>query len=199
MRLSYNVSSPYVRRISLLAAWLGIADTIEHVLCIPYTDAPFRDKNPGGLVPSLELDDGSHLHDSLTIGYYLDQQYGNGSLMQAFTSGDIPRLVLYAEAEALQQGLVKLRQDTMRGADRPVDWYIERYRETSVRVCESLNRRVSELEVRDFVTASVIAALGMMEFRFPAIPWRAAAPELAAWFDRQESDPVIHASFPKEL
>ena len=199
MRLSYNVSSPYVRRISLMAAWLGISDKIEHITCIPYTDTTFRDKNPGGLVPSLELADGNHLHDSLTIGYYFDQQYGDGSLMRAFTRGDIPRLVLYSEIEALQQGLVKIRQDTMRGENRPVDWYIERYHDTCIRVCESLDQKIDSLEVRDFVTASAIAALGMMEFRFPDIAWRTTAPKLSAWLDQQESDPTIHESFPKEL
>lgn len=199
MRLSYNVSSPYVRRISLIAAWLGIADTIENVTCIPYTDTAFRSKNAGGLVPSLELPDGSHIHDSVTIGYYLDQQYGDGSLMRAFATGDIPRLVLYSEIEAMQQGLVKLRQDTMRGENRPKDWYIERYQETSLRVCQSLNGQIAALEIRDFVTASAIAALGMMEFRCPDIAWRKAAPELAVWFDQQEADPIVHASYPKEL
>ncbi len=199
MRLSYNVSSPYVRRVSLLAAWLGISDKITHITCIPYTDTAFRDKNPGGLVPSLELADGSHIHDSMTIGYYLDQHYGDGSLMRAFTSGDIPRLVLYSEIEAMQQGLVKLRQDVMRGEKRPVDWYIERYRDTSLRVCESLNGQIAALEVRDFVTASAIAALGMMEFRCPDIVWRESAPELALWLDQQESDAAIHASYPQEL
>ena len=199
MRLSYNVSSPYIRRVSIMAAWLGISDKIENVTCIPYTDQAFREKNPGGLVPSIELEDGSHIHDSLTIGYYFDQQYGDGSLMKAFTTGDIPRLILYSEIEALQQALVKLRQDVMRGADRPVDWYIERYRDTCLLVSASLNQKISALESRDFVTASAIAALGMMEFRSPEIAWRKAAPELSAWLDQQESDATIHASFPKDL
>lgn len=199
MRLSYNVSSPYVRRITLLIAWMGLGEKIRNVESIPYTDASLRDRNPGGMVPSLELEDGTHIYDSLTIGYFLDQQFGTGSVMQAFTSGDLPRLTAYAEIESLQVALVKLRQDQMRGENRPHDWYIDRFRDTAVATTRSLSGKVALFDQRDFISASLIAALGMMEFRFADIPWRETAPELAKWYDAHEAEPLVHASFPQNI
>ena len=41
-------------------------------------------------------------------------------------------------------------------------------------------------------------ALGYLDFRFADRPWRAAHPRAAAWFERFDSTPAMHATRPYE-
>ena len=77
MKLRYSTTSPFVRKVHVLAIETGQIDKIE--LVKTNTGDPNSDHgkdNPLNKVPALALDDGSKLYDSRVICEYLDAQSG---------------------------------------------------------------------------------------------------------------------------
>ena len=80
MKLLSAAASPFVRKVRVLIIELGIENRIEIV--DPGAVTPLADNdalnaiNPLGLIPALELDDGSSLYDSPLICEYLDREAG---------------------------------------------------------------------------------------------------------------------------
>jgi glutathione S-transferase len=73
MKLLYSLTSPYARKVRIVAAEKRIAvDLVEVVLADP--DCPVQQYNPLGKIPVLVLDDGDSLYDSSVIVDYLDQR-----------------------------------------------------------------------------------------------------------------------------
>ncbi|HYV89387.1 MAG TPA: glutathione S-transferase N-terminal domain-containing protein [Candidatus Polarisedimenticolia bacterium] len=71
MKLRYSPTSPFVRKVVVLAKELGIENKIE-LQKTSTTDPDLATQNPLGKVPSLLLDDGSSLYDSPVICAYID-------------------------------------------------------------------------------------------------------------------------------
>jgi glutathione S-transferase len=73
MKLLYSLTSPYARKVRIVAAEKRIAvDLVEIVLSEP--DCPIHQYNPLGKIPVLVLDDEDCLYDSSVIVDYLDQR-----------------------------------------------------------------------------------------------------------------------------
>ncbi|HNM44872.1 glutathione S-transferase N-terminal domain-containing protein, partial [Plasticicumulans sp.] len=86
MRLRYSPTSPFVRKISVAALELGLAERITRVPTNPWDPASdIAHDNPLGRIPALVLDDGSGtvLYDSPVIVEYLDALAGGGRLLPA--------------------------------------------------------------------------------------------------------------------
>ena len=77
MKLICSLTSPYARRVRVLAHELGIIDDLEIHVVKPRESADYLWKiNPIGKVPTLQLDDGPNIYDSLIICDYLIATYG---------------------------------------------------------------------------------------------------------------------------
>jgi glutathione S-transferase len=73
MKLLYSLTSPYARKVRIVAAEKRIAvDLVEIVLSEP--DCTIHQYNPLGKIPVLVLDDEDCLYDSSVIVDYLDQR-----------------------------------------------------------------------------------------------------------------------------
>src|SRR3984885_4506182 len=82
MKLFYASGSPYARIARVVVRELELASKIEEI------EVPLRDPNssllpynPGGKVPTLQLDDGTILNESLLVLAYLDTQHGGRKLL----------------------------------------------------------------------------------------------------------------------
>ena len=86
MKLRYSPTSPYVRKVMVVALETGLAERIER---IPTTVAPTKyneevaRENPLVKVPALTTDDGMVLYDSPVICEYLDTLHGGQKLFPA--------------------------------------------------------------------------------------------------------------------
>ncbi len=84
MELKFSPLSPYVRKVSVTAHELGIAQRIRLTPVKtreePDKIAPF---NPLGKIPTLVTDAGAVLYDSPVICEYLDAEFGNHRLLPA--------------------------------------------------------------------------------------------------------------------
>lgn len=73
MKLLYSLTSPYARKVRVVAAEKRIEiEMVAVVLSEP--DCPVNDYNPLGKIPVLVLDDGESLFDSRVIVEYLDNR-----------------------------------------------------------------------------------------------------------------------------
>jgi glutathione S-transferase len=77
-------ASPFVRKVRIAAAVLGLDRNIE-IVAADTADPNdcLRQQNPLGKIPALVLDDGSVLYDSRVIVEYLDYLAGGGRIIPA--------------------------------------------------------------------------------------------------------------------
>ena len=82
MILRFAPASPFVRKVRIAAALLGLTDEIELKLTDPTKpdDAFWRD-NPLGKIPVLIGEDGAEYYDSRVIVDYLDHRAGGGKII----------------------------------------------------------------------------------------------------------------------
>ncbi len=80
MKLRYSQTSPYVRKVVVCAAELGLSERIELTPSGPRNVADVRQDNPLGKVPALLTDAGEALYDSPVICEYLDSLHDGEAL-----------------------------------------------------------------------------------------------------------------------
>ena len=73
MKLLYSLTSPYARKVRIVAAEKRIAIDLQ-VVVLADPDCPVFLHNPLGKIPVLIMDDGESLYDSSVIVDYLDQR-----------------------------------------------------------------------------------------------------------------------------
>ncbi len=82
MKLFYAAGSPYARIIRVVLRETGlIARIAEEEVTLRDPNSALLAYNPGGKVPSLELDNGAILNESLLVLAYLDTQHGGRRLL----------------------------------------------------------------------------------------------------------------------
>lgn len=82
MKLFYAEGSPYARIVRIALLELGMDDTVEkEIVTLRDPASALLPYNPVGRVPTLQLDDGTILTESLLIFVYLDTQHGGQPLL----------------------------------------------------------------------------------------------------------------------
>src|SRR5271169_14205 len=80
MRMHSTITSPYARKVWVVAHETGAIDRIERIATNPHTDEYLREDNPLCRVPTLLLPDGDVLFDSPVICEYLDSLHHGPTL-----------------------------------------------------------------------------------------------------------------------
>ncbi|MGE5545895.1 MAG: glutathione S-transferase family protein [Solirubrobacterales bacterium] len=199
MKLRYSTSSPFVRKVLLVAHETGLADRVEPVTTnawAPDTDL-VRD-NPLSKVPALTTDGGETLYDSPVICEYLDSLHDGRRLFPAAGGERWTQLRLQALADGILDAAVQIRIET---AIRPegVRWpgWIDRQVAAIRRACDALEQECAgwgETFLIGQITTA--AALGYLDFRGAVGEWRTGRPNLAAWYDRALARPSMQATQP---
>ena len=178
MKLRYSTTSPFVRKVHVLALETGQIDRIELVKTVT-TDPDLGRNNPLQKVPAMELDDGSSLYDSRVICEYLDSQAG-GKFFPAPGLARWTALRRQALADGMMDAAVLRMMESKKPENlRSADW--------DKRQKLKVTQGVAALEADhlgpqlDIGTLSVAIVLDYLDFRFKAEDWRPAHPKLAAW------------------
>ena len=201
MKIFHSPASPFVRKCMIVAHELGIADRIEKLPSAAgpvKRDATILPKNPLGQVPTFLCDDGQVLYDSRVICEYLDATY-EGALFPKNGTERWARLTELALADGMTAAALLARYETMLRPEalRWNDWtegQLAKVRtglEWLETAAPSFGERV------DIGTIAFGCALGYMDFRFPAVDWRAEAPNTAKWFDAFNQRASMQATLPK--
>jgi glutathione S-transferase len=191
MRLYYNVTSPYTRKVRIVLHENGLFDKTEQILVDPWVDPPaLQSAVPVGRVPALVTDDGLVISESTTICDYLDSLPGGTPLVGKDRWPVMARV-------ALAQGIIDAsfsvavearRPEALRSADS-----VARHKRAILRILASAESESGRFDLGDI---SLAAALGYLDLRVKDVDWRAARPDLAAWFTLAAKRPSMIATEP---
>ena len=200
MMLFFSPSSPFVRKVMVVAHELGLADRIERMpsFAAPVDrNAAIREHNPLGQVPTLLTDDGQALYDSRVICEYLDGQaggllFGDGetrwrNLRDAAMGDGLMNAALLARYEGTLRPEALRWEDWRRGQLEKVTDVLARLEP----MAPSLGGR------GDIATITFGCGLGYLDFRFPDLGWRDGRPGLAAWYAAFGDRPSMQATRPQ--
>ncbi|MEI8393101.1 MAG: glutathione S-transferase N-terminal domain-containing protein [Rhodospirillaceae bacterium] len=197
MKLYYSLASPYARKVRMAAAEAGVDDRIDLVLTDAWSaTVGLPQDNPLCKVPTLVLEDGSPLYDSPVICEYLDY-LGGGSLFPPAGPERWCALRLQALGDGLCDAAVARRLEAMRPENlRSASWD-QRQNAAMTRACDVLETDIDDLTGPVTIGALAVAtALGYLDFRFTAEPWRPGRPRLAAWFEQASQRPSFESTRP---
>lgn len=189
MKLLFSPASPYVRKVSVVAAVKGVADRIETVRTEtnPIVNEELRRENPLSKIPVLVLNDGTQIFDSHVICEYLDTLAPEPRL---FPTGPerIRTLTLGALADGiLDAALLLVYEKRFRPEDKWVESWMQRQQakvDTSLDWLEKAPPAWSGHP--DYGHITLACALGYLDFRHGG-HWRARHPSLVAWLDRLDA------------
>jgi glutathione S-transferase len=196
MKLYHSPTSPFVRKIVVSLAELGMGGQVERVASDVFSREG-REKlpNPLAKVPCLETDDGMLLYDSPVIVEYLDTLKGGGRLIPPTGRARWDALRRQAIGDGILENTVLSFIETRRKPERQSAGWIAHNRGGSERAIKALEAEADQLGgAVDIGKITIAVALDFFDMHFPDAGWRAAAPKLAAWFDGFKRRPSMQAS-----
>lgn len=190
MKLLASPTSPYARKLRVIAHELGIELLVEDVS--PMADpAVLLAANPLGKVPALVLDDGSVIIDSPVIAAWLLARVPGQGLMADTGPSHWQARTTEALADGVLDAAIILRFNLAQGITAG-PWVDRQYRAIE-RALALLNTRTGESAYGDICIA---VACDYLAFRFPNVEWRLHNAALSALADRLLASPAFRATRP---
>lgn len=203
MKLFNSASSPYVRKVRVLALETGIHDQLELVDAALTPINPSADvvsNNPLGKIPALVLDDGTALFDSRVICEYLDSLHSGARMFPESGSARWRAITLQALSDGMLDAAIIARYETFLRPEE-LRWPEWTQAQTSKfrRGTDQLEKDAGSLGTEvNIGTISVGCALGYLDFRYPDENWRDGHPTLAGWFEAFASRDSMQATRPPQ-
>jgi glutathione S-transferase len=198
VKLCFSLTSPYVRKVRACAIAREIDGQIELVPTDANASLPeFVAINPLSKVPALITEDGVALFDSPVICEYLDSV---GDALPMFPTNGAARwraLKFQAMGDGILDASVPRRGEMQKPPDDGRVAWIARQKAAVDRTLDGLEADPPQRTV-DIGSITVACALGYLDFRYAAQPWRPAHPKLAAWFEGFAKNPGIARTLPKD-
>ncbi len=200
MKLFFSPTSPYVRKVTVLAIEKGLDGKIERMAtsASPLTrGADLVAKNPLGKVPCLITDDGRALFDSSVICAYVDSL--KAPALRPAGQAAFDDMTLESLADGLLDAGILMRYE---GAMRPE---AKRWEEWTSGQMAKLTGAIDAMEttyakqLTGPLTPGQIAcacALGWFDFRYAQVDWRKAHPKVAAFMTAMNDRPSMKATVP---
>ena len=190
MKLLYTRTSPYARKILVLAAERGL--TVAGQTVDPMANDPaLISASPIGKVPVLQLDDGQILQDSRVICSYLESLAGRAPDSWAEQSKE-------ALAEAILDAALTVVMERRRVASEQSPAAIDRH-------CVRIQRIVDSFEASPLpkvdgamnrTQIGLAVALGYLDFRLPDLGWSDRCAALSGWHAEIVSRPSMMSTMP---
>ena len=183
MKLHWSPRSPFVRKVMVCAHELGVADRIEKIYTLVSVRKPNEEMlevNPLGRIPALVLDDATVLYDSAVICEYLDSKFGP-KIFPAEGEARWDALRRHALADGmLETGILWLGERTRPQAQQSPEMHAacERKLRSALAAAELEAGRL-RADAPDIGDLTLGVVLGYLDFRYAALKWREAAPQLA--------------------
>lgn len=184
MKLYCSKTSPYARKVRVVAHELGLSDLIEEIHCDPFEPSPeLLAANPLSRIPTLITEKGESLPDSSLIIEYL-QTRGRG--LTALPRGS--RRWAALRRQHVAEGVINAAFATVVEKRRPEGIrhvaFLDRQAEVIRRAIAVLDLEAGELsnEGAGIVEITTAVALAYLDLRMPYIEWRKAHDPLQRWF-----------------
>lgn len=202
MKLHHLKTSPFARKVMMVAHEAGIVDRISLITSDPLASPPaLLAANPLGKVPCLILDDGSTLFDSRVICEYLDLSFNEGRLFPTDPATRVPALRWQAMGDGVSDAAVLCRYERQRPEAARSDEWIARQEGKITRALDVLEEEVAALAAAPVAIGhlTIAAALGYLDLRLEALRWRDGRPRLAAWYSAIRERPSVGRTDPIAL
>ena len=200
MKLLYTPTSPFARKVRVLAHELGLADAIELVPTDLAAEAPeLVAYNPLAQVPTLIRDDGTALYDSPVICEYLDGLRAGEPRLPRVGAARWTMLRLQALADGVMEAAAAIfLERTRRPEDKRWEALVARKQGAIHRALDDLEARAAELagDPPHLGAIAVGCALGYLDLRGVVGDWRPGRPALAGWFATLDARPAMRATAP---
>lgn len=200
MKLHWSPKSPYVRKVMIVAHETGLVDRLELVRSVAAMLKPneqlMRD-NPLSKIPTLLLDDGTTLFDSVVICEYLNDLAG-AALFPKSGPEKWQALRWHAFGDGLLDALILWRNERERSDEMRSQVLIDAFQRKTLASLRQLDEEAPALHAAPFSIGhiAVACALGYLDFRFDALGWRKTALRLARWNDSMQARPSFAATLP---
>jgi glutathione S-transferase len=198
LRLHWSPKSPYVRKVMVCAHELGLTERLELVRSVAAMLKPnerLMQDNPLSKIPTLVLEDGFVLFDSVVICEYLNE-LGGGSLFPKQGADKWQALRWHALGDGLLDALILWRNERERAL--PLQTLIDAFELKTLAALKQLDDEAQALKETAFGIGHVTlaCALGYIDYRFGSLGWRNTAPRLAQWFAETSLRPSLAATQP---
>ncbi len=200
MRLIGSPTSPFARKVLIVAHEAGIASRIEIANGSGSPLSPHAETiavNPLGKVPCLLRDEGPAIFDSRAICQYLDAAAGGGLTPEG--EGRWRAMTLEALGDGIMEAaLLAVYEARLRPEEIRFEPWVDGQK-------SKVNRALDHLESRwtaalsgpmTLGTIAVGAALGYIDFRNVVGDWRPSRPSLAKWHENFAARPSYAATAP---
>ncbi len=200
MKLFYGDGSPYARMVRIALLELGLDDkTDKEIVTLRDPESAVLPYNPVGRVPTLQLDDGTVLTETLLILCYLDTQHKGQPLLPRDGSDGWVALSRLGTAMGLMDGIAVWNRELRRPVHErsPGMQALEFTRAT--RTLDALEKAVAGGAYTGRLDAARIAlgaTLNWIERRHRTFDWRVGHPVLSAWHDDIVQLPSFAATLP---
>ncbi len=205
MKLLHVPTSPFVRKVMVVARETGLADRIEIVFnaASPLArDPALTALNPLGKIPALVLDDGRVLYDSAVICEYLADLAGDRDI---FPAGPArwEALTLQALGDGLLDAAVGNRYETVMRPEalRWPDWsqaQMAKITGALDAIEQAVHTGLIAPTLHHIGLITLGCALGYLDFRYADLQWREGRPATAEWFAAFDARPAMAATRPRE-
>jgi glutathione S-transferase len=200
MRLMHGKLSPFVRKVMIAAIEKGIDGQIELVptaVGAGKTNLDLMQLNPAGKIPTLVLDNGTSVFDSLVICDYFDQLKPEPRLIPQDPARRLRALSMNAIADGLLTAGVLAKGEASRPTERQWPEFLAAQTAKMRKSFEALNAAAPDANVLTVGEIAAACALGWADLRAPEEPWRTSYPALAAWFDQVSTRPSLMRTKPQ--
>ena len=201
MKLHWSPRSPFVRKVMIFAHETGLAERFEQVrsvVAMAKPNAALMRDNPLSKLPTLVLDDGRALFDSLVICEYLDSLHGGAPLLPASGPERWEVLRWHALGNGHLDLLILWRNERDREPQRQLPALLDAFAVKHAATLARLEQEAAALDAAPFRLGhiAIACALGYLDFRFAGMDWRSGHPRLAAWFEKQMQRPSVRMTVP---
>ncbi|WP_420468779.1 glutathione S-transferase family protein [Panacagrimonas sp.] len=198
MKLYCSATSPYARKVRVVAHELGLSDLIDEIECDPFEAPPeLLAANPLSRIPTLVTERGEALPDSTLVIEYL-QTRGRG--LTALPRGSKRWSALRRAHVA--EGVINAAFATVIEKRRPEGIrhvaFLDRQADVIRRSIAVLDLEAAELthEPPSVVEITVGVALSYLDLRMPYIEWRKGHEPLERWYTVFAERPSMVATQP---
>jgi len=201
MKLFYASGSPYARIIRVVLRETGLDSRVpEEEVTLRDPNSALLAYNPGGKVPTLQLDDGTILNESLLVLCFLDTQHDGRRLLPMDGSDGWNTLADTGRAYAFLDAITAWNRELRFGLKAPGIIALET--ERANRAADAFETALTEGRYSGPIDAAQIvlgAALENIARRHKVWNWRAGRPRLSAFLDAIGRRPSFTGTVQPEL
>lgn len=186
MKMFWSSRSPFVCKAMIAAYESGVADKIERIPAVVSLSKPNLDvmhDNPAGMIPTLILDDGDTLFDSVVICEYFDSLAAAPKLFPKQGAARWAALKRHALGDNMLDSLLLRRSETTKPESRQTPEWLTTFSLKLRNFTDVVEAEAESLTATPFNIGHIAigVALAYTDFRFAHVKWREGHPRADAW------------------